>query len=605
MLTEIDSFLSFDSLADAFRSIASRQGDATLLSYEGAQWSYHEIDAWSDAIADRIALWLAPRPQVVGVMSNELPLVLAAYLGVLKAGCAYAALDPALPNERLSALARAGGIAGCVVDPSLTERATAVMKSSANVLVLAAAEASARAHRFEAAIERTARSHVLFTSGSTGAPKAVPRTHEAMLHNAQRHRLLGLGRGDRVSLLSRRGFFDSVSNPFAAILAGATVCARRLLSGDAGDLARWIARERVTVYYSFPTIFRQMLATGPSADMLSSLRLVYLGGESVHPDDLKRCRELLRPDAQIAVGLGSTETGLTAVKLARVDAIDGDVVTVGKPLAGIRIEIWDEGGKPAEPMQTGTIVCRSRFIFHGYLNDDGESRRSIYPDPGEPGSYVYESGDRGYFDSSGELVVIGRGDHQVKLRGFRVELGEIESTLRRHAQVREAAAIVASATDGAGDDALVAFVRPELDKLDADALKAWLAEKLPEHMVPVRIVVLARLPQTPNGKLDRHALAGVYRSMREQEIAARREEEPQGPLEATVASLWSELLHVPSIGRQDRFFALGGNSIKALIFVSRLSHELGAQMPLTLLLEDDRLSFFCARCSAYLAEPSQ
>jgi amino acid adenylation domain-containing protein len=600
MSVDRDSFLRFRSLADAFRAIASKQPDATLLSYEGSEWSHQEIDAWSNGIARRIIERFGRRKQVIGVLSSELPLVLASYLGVLKAGSAYAGLDPALPNERLAALKDVAGISSCITDQEGLPQATLLMQSADSILVVDLKDSSNYVSDLDVTIQRTDICHILFTSGSTGQPKAVPRSHEDQLHNVERHGCLNLNSSDRVMLISRRGFFDTVSNPFAPMLFGATTCAIRLLNGG-DDLARWLAQERVTVYYSFPTIFRQLLATSATADALACLRLVYLGGEGVHLHDLVRCRELLRPEARVAVGLGSTETGVTAIKLHTMRDGVPDVVTVGKPLSGVRIEIWDDDKVPLGSMGVGTIVFRSRFMFHGYLGDDDRNGRSIYPDPEESGSYIFESGDRGYFDAAGELVVAGRRDDVVKLRGFRIELGEIEATLRRHPAVREAVALLASTTGSPQDDELIAFVAAPAEAVNEEVLRPLVKEKLPGHMVPARVFVVESLPRTANGKADRRGLVARYISLREKELAERSRQEPQGRLETKVAALWSELLKVPGIGRQDRFFSLGGNSLKALIFMSQLNEELAGEIPLMFLFEDDQLFSFCDRCSTYLA----
>lgn len=596
-----ERFLDFGSLSAAFSAVASRRGDATLLSYEGEEWSFRAMDAWSDRIARQILLKFGRQKQVIGVVSNELPLVLASYLGIMKSGSAYAGLDPALPDERLAALRQVASISGCIADGSCRAKAANLMGASDLVMVPDGTEAVEGLDEVGVTVASSDVCHILFTSGSTGQPKAVPRTHEDQLHNVERHRPLGLNANDRATLISRRGFFDSVSNPFVAMLYGAKVCAIRLLTG-AEDLGRWIEREQATFYYSFPTVFRQLLATEPEPGALASLRLVYLGGESVQPDDLSRACRLLRKDAQIAVGLGSTETGLTALKLHTVGCGAPNKVTVGRPVGGIRVEIWGEDRRPAPPMEVGTIVFRTPYMFHGYLGAEDRADRVIYPDPVHPGSYVFESPDLGYLDAGGELVITGRRGDLVKLRGFRIELGEVETTLRGHPAVREAAALVSSSDESAQDDELIAFASASTGCADEEDLRRWLRTKLPEQMVPTRVVIVEDFPRALNGKVDRRGLAELYRSTRRVELAQRPQLRPQEGLETTVAAIWTSLLNLPNIGREDRFFQVGGNSLKALIFMSLLNKQLGTEMPLLFLFEDDQLSTFCERCSSHLAQ---
>jgi peptide synthetase PhsA len=600
MFSDRDGILRFRSLADAFSAVAFERADATLLSYEGKAWSYRDIDSWSNSIALDVLAKFGPEKTVLGVMSEDLPLVLASYLGILKAGCAYAGLDPGLPDVRLAALKSVAGISGCIADEPHLSKAAMLMTSPDGVLVARPPERAGDAGAPGIDIRGSDICHILFTSGSTGKPKAVPRSHEDQLHNAERHRALALGPGDKVTLISRRGFFDSVSNPFAAMLSGATICAIRLLTG-AEELGQWIERERLTVYYSFPTIFRQLLATNPPADALASLRLVYLGGEAVHRDDLQRACQLLQADAQIAVGLGSTETGVTAIKLYPVRDGAPEVVSVGRARDGVRIEIWNDEKAPVGPMEVGTIVFRSRFIFHGYRGVEGHSDGTVYPDPGAPGSYIFESSDRGYLDRAGELVITGRRDDLVKLRGFRIELGEVEAALQHHPEVRQASALLTSPTGSPQDDELVAFVSTRRPSSAEDGIKQWLARTLPDHMIPTRILVVDEFPYTPNGKIDRRGLATLYASIRKTELETRPQADPQGALEAKVAALWSLLLKKDRISRNDSFHALGGNSLNALVFVSLLKKELGKDIPLLFLFEDDRLCSFCDRCAAYLA----
>ncbi|WP_315731572.1 MULTISPECIES: non-ribosomal peptide synthetase [unclassified Bradyrhizobium] len=594
-----NGFLRFESLASAFKATAAVREDATLLRYENKGWSYRQIDAWSDLIADRIEDELGRQPRVVGVMSNELPLVLASYLGILKAGHACAGLDPGLPQDRLATHRGAASICCCLAGPSELEQATAVMGSRRNVLAVDPNVIAGQTSGRQRPIGKTSLSHVLFTSGSTGTPKVVPRTHGAILHNLDRHRALNLNAADKVTLLSRRGFFDSISNPYAAILSGSTVCALRLLDGGAPDLIRWISEERPTVYYSFPTIFRHLVASKPRPETLCSLRLVYLGGENVSSDDLRHARKLLPATAEIAVGLGSTETGLTALNIVAANDPCPDVVSVGKPLPGIRIEIWDENGRVLEPMREGTIVFRSPFIFQGYLNQNSSS---ISPDPDRPGSYMYVSGDCGYFDHVGGLVVTGRADEQIKIRGYRIELGEIETILRRFAGLHDAVALSVSLSDDSLDKSLVAFVTSNTGQVDETAIRLFLADRLPHHMVPRRIFIIPRIPQTANGKADRRILVEIYEGIRRAETAGRAIEVPTGVVEQKVASLWCDILKTHFVSRSDRFFDLGGNSITALIFISRLGRELGHAIPLNFLFDDDELTSFCSRCAAHLAE---
>ncbi|MET0498204.1 MAG: non-ribosomal peptide synthetase [Steroidobacteraceae bacterium] len=599
----LDYSAAAETLAQAFTAVARRQPSTVLLSYEEMQWTYEQMDRWSDVVAAQITDAL-PAPGVIGVSSNSPPLLLASYLGVLKAGHAYAGFDPSFPDERLTAMASVASLCAWLTDEEQYRRVRDRLRP--NVPVIAASEADgpirASTRRDPAPGDL---SHVLFTSGSTGVPKAVPRKHAHILHNAWRHRALRIAPGDKLTLITRHGFWDAVSNPYNALLNGATICATRVFGGDRYSLADWIERERITVYYSLTTVFRQLLATRRPQDKLESLRLVYLGGERVDASDVQKCKAILRDRAEVAIGLAATETGITALKVRPVAELSSDAQpTVGAPLDGIDIEIRTEQGALAAPNVEGQIVFRSEYIFSGYLNAPtlaGATSR-IHPDPQHPGRYVYESGDYGFFDRRGELIVIGRMDQQVKIRGFRVELGEIESTLRNSPGIADVAVVLNPGTEASAnaEAAIVAFVVGRED-LDLQQLRATLIARLPEYMVPARIWPLERIPRLPNGKIDRLGLANQDVEKQSERSALEINNGPVGELEQTVATLWSELLGVACVSRTDRFFQVGGNSLKALMFIFKLTERIGGELPYSLILEDDELRSFCARASELVA----
>jgi acyl-coenzyme A synthetase/AMP-(fatty) acid ligase len=587
------------TLTQAFAEVARRQPSTILLSYEEKQWTYEQVDRWSDAVAARIADAL-PAPAVIGVTSNSPPWLLASYLGVLKAGHAYACFDPSFPDERLMTMARVASLSAWLTDEEQYKRVRD--RLDPNVPVIAA-------HQDDGPIRgRPGRgpapddlSHILFTSGSTGVPKAVPRKHAHILHNSWRHRALRIAPGDKLTLITRHGFWDAVSNPYNAMLNGATICATRVFGGDRYSLADWIERERLTVYYSLATVFRQLLATRRPQDKLESLRLVYLGGERVDASDVRKCKAILPDRAEVAIGLASTETGITALKVRPIAELATDAQpTVGTPVDGIDIEIRTEQGGLAAPNVQGQIVIRSEYIFAGYLNVPTlpGSKSRIYPDLESPGRYVYESGDLGFFDCRGELTVIGRMDQQVKIRGFRVELGEVESTLRNAPAVADVAVVFnpGAEVSANAEAAIVAFLVGRED-LDLQKLRATLTARLPEHMVPARMWLLDRIPRLPNGKVDRLGLVEQDIEKQGERAAIEIPNGPVGELEQTVAKLWSELLGIASVARTDRFFQVGGNSLKALMFIFRLTDHLGSELPYSLILEDDELRGFCARAS--------
>lgn len=606
-MSVLESSPASGTLTQVFEEVAASQPRAILMSYEGRQWTYEEVDRWSNAIAAQLSdsLELAGSG-VIGVTSNDPPWLLASYLGVLKAGHAYAGLDPSFPSERLATMCGVASLAACLTDEDQHTRVRDGLNLGIPTIVACQADGSTARARARQAPRPEDLSHVLFTSGSTGVPKAVPRRHGHILHNTRRHRSLRISPSDKVTLITRNGFWDAVSNPYNAILNGATLCVARVLGGDRFALADWIEREQATVYYSLTTIFRQLLATRHPEDKLQSLRLVYIGGERVDASDVQKCKVVLRERAEVAIGLASTETGITALKVCPVGELEANVQpTVGKPVDGITIEIRRESGDLAAEGELGQIVFLSEYIFSGYLHAStvGEKSR-IYPDRSVPGRYVYESGDLGFFDHRGDLTVVGRMDQQIKIRGFRVELGEIESALRSAPSVADVAVVFSTGAGagGDGDGAIVAFLVGRDTPLDIHGLRARLSTTLPEHMVPARMWLLERIPRLPNGKLDRVGLVALDTEKQRERAALDAQAAPVGDLETTVAKMWSELLDARSFNRTDRFFQVGGNSLKALMLIFRLTEHLGRELPYSLILDDDELSGFCARTAEFVAK---
>jgi acyl-coenzyme A synthetase/AMP-(fatty) acid ligase/aryl carrier-like protein len=581
---------SSQSVGAAFDRCAAQYGSKVLLTYAGQELSYAEAKWRSDQLAIYLLSQTLRTNEVVGISSYDMRLVLMSCLGVMKAGCAYVPLDPALPDRRLQAMMKTVNLRHCVTDDSFADRLARLM-GPGGAVIRASDFFGLAGDRLDIRVPETHTAHVLFTSGSTGIPKGVPRTHAQVLHNVFRHRDLGVGPSDRVTLITKNGFFESVSNPYTAFLNGATLCGIALMREGIEEFARWIRRERISVYYSFPTIFRQLASVSPSRSDVQSIRLVYLGGEPVEPNDLKTCRAILRSDAQIAVGLNSTETGLTLLNLFSAHAVDAELdVSVGKPVDEVDVELRDEAGQITTG-RLGELVIRSRHIFSGYIAADPESQSRIYEDSGAPGHFVFHTRDLAKVDEAGCYTLVGRGGEQIKLRGYRIELAEVERALRSLASVADACAVVLGDASKREDlDLAVFVVARQARALNAAAVREQLREILPDYMIPAFIVPIDRLPQTPNGKIDRQALASTTkRSLTQPDSGSA----PSSELETSVAANWCDLLNVNEVFRESNFFDLGGNSIKALRHIAYLRARFERQIPIKLLFERPTLHAFC------------
>jgi amino acid adenylation domain-containing protein len=583
-----------NSVGEAFDRVAAANGSKILLSCAGKELTYAEARKRSGQLANQLRRHRLRQNEAIGISSNDTALVLIACLGIMKAGYAYVSLDPALPDRRMKTMMEIADLRLCVTD---TERISRIDRLGVGAHPIDRPDFPPEFpdDTSDVIVPPDSLAHILFTSGSTGIPKAVPRKHFQVLHNIFRHRDLRIGPDDRMTLITKNGFFESVSNPYTAFLNGATLCGISLMTEGITEFSSWIRREKITVYYSFPTIFRQLAATAPSKADMELIRLLYLGGEAVEPSDLRTCKMLLRDDAEIAIGLNSTETGLTLLNLFPVAAIDDDTNTsLGTPVAGINVELHDESGRVCEN-GFGEIIIRSPYIFSGYLNGSPDTQSRIYEDEAAPGTFVFRTGDLARVDEAGRYSILGRIGQQIKLRGYRIELGEIESAFRSLETITDACAVVVGESSNAEELAIAIFVVGCQGRaLNTSELRHRVSEFLPTHMVPAFILAVDQLPQTSNGKIDRQALS---LRLQRPELSSAPAMAHSTELEGVVADSWRDLLRVEKILPESNFFDLGGNSIKALRHIAWLRARSKQKIPIRLLFEKPTFGAFCETLS--------
>jgi amino acid adenylation domain-containing protein len=577
-----------DALLHArFARQAARTANAVAVEGPGGTLTYADLDARSSRLAHHLRSRGAGPERTVGVMLDRSPELVVALLGVLEAGAAYVPLDPAYPAERLGAMLRDSGARLLLTRGA---RGTALGEAEGVEVVCLERDADAIAAQPtdapDVAMSPGNAAYVIYTSGSTGQPKGVVVTHGGLL----RQRAVPLAADDRVLQGLSFAFDPSVWELFAPLLAGARVVVPPAgITGDGEVLARFMAEWRVTTLQIPPSLLSG-LVEAPGLEACRALRRVFSGGEPLPAELARRLTERL--PVELYNCYGPTEASID-VAGCRVDDPRAPI-TIGRPVHNARVFLLDARMEPVPIGVPGELYAGGVGVARGYLGSTGRTAERFVPDPfsGEPGARLYRTGDRARWRADGTLEFMGRVDHQVKIRGCRIEPGEVESALRAHPSVQEAA--VVARADG-GEARLVAYAAPR--EVDAGALLGFLKGRLPAHMLPAAIVVLDRLPLAPNGKVDRFALPAPGAE------EAREYAAPRNALEERLAAIFAEVLEAGRVGIHDDFFQLGGHSLLATRVVSRVREAFGVELPLRTVFDASTVAALAPHVEALRGAP--
>jgi amino acid adenylation domain-containing protein len=563
-----------------FEAQAARTPDAVAVAFGGRSLAYRELDARANRLASHLAgLGVGPEVRVGICLERGLePLV--CILGVMKAGGAWVPVDPGHPAERQGYVLADSGVAVLLTQARLAHR----LPDLPGVRVIAVdreweriAAEPAEAPRTGVTAENLA--YVIYTSGSTGRPKGVAMHHRGVCNYIDWGiGFYGADRGNGSPVFSSLAVDLTLTN-FLPLFAGRTV--HFLPEENAVEALAAALRERrgygaVKITPVHLTLLTPLLTADEAKEAAHTLVI----GADFLPAEPTVFWQEHAPGVRLMNEYGPTETvvGCSAYVLPNGVHRAGPV-PVGGPIQNLAFYVLDERMEPVPVGLPGELYIGGAGVARGYLGRPALTAEKFVPDPfGGAGARMYRSGDRARWLEGGNLMVLGRADGQVKLRGYRVELGEIEAVLRRHPSVTGCLAVVRE--DRPGDRRLVAYVAATGPDAGAAALRAHLLRSLPEYMVPAAFVVMDALPRTATGKLDPRALpAPVYGA------EGREPDEPHSYLEARLLQLWEELLGVEGIGATDDFFELGGNSLLALRLFTRVNRALGCDLPVATLFE--------------------
>ncbi|GLZ39063.1 non-ribosomal peptide synthase/polyketide synthase [Actinokineospora sp. NBRC 105648] len=516
------------TLPSLLRAQAGRTPDAPAIITGDAVLSYAELDARTDRVAAALRARGAGPETVVAVRLGRSAELIVAELAAVKAGAAFLPVDPAYPADRIAYMIEDAQPVLVLDDPALPE--------------------SDALGPVEVSVDNPA--YVIYTSGSTGRPKGVVVTHAGLASFAAAEvERFDVRVGDRVLAFSSPSFDASVLELCMALGAGAAIVVPPpgpLLGEQLGDV---LATQRIS-HTLIPPV---ALATLPAIE-LPDLRTLVVGGDACSAELVARWA----PGRRMINAYGPTES--TVVATWSDPLLPGGVPPIGRPIHNTRAYVLDGGLEPVPVGVPGELYVAGVGLARGYLRRPGLTAERFIANPFD-GGRMYRTGDVVRWNADGELVFVGRADNQVKVRGFRIELGEVESALRAHPAVRDAAAAVH--TDPAGHKRLVGYVAgPDLP--DSAALREFLTETQPDHLVPTAFVLLPLLPMSPNGKVDRRALPAPDLTASTVAYVA-----PTTPVEEALAKVWADVLGVERIGLADNFFALGGDSILSIQVAAR------------------------------------
>jgi amino acid adenylation domain-containing protein len=580
-------FPSDSTLHELFRKQADQKPDAIALLAGDQSMTYRKLDAISDQIAQLLIAEGIQPGDFVAIYLNRSFEMMAGILGILKAGGAYVPIDVHYPADRMAFMLEDARSKVILTQSSLQNN---IPETPAKVICLDQIPLVTQSRRLP--VSRSPSPHLaymIYTSGSTGKPKGCMITHENVHHQLEGQQAIAPEPIGAMMLTVSISFDVSVLTIFWTLLQGATLVLPK--QGEEQDMVRLadiIYRHKVTHIMTLPSPYTLLLEQAP-AEKLQSLRLVNVSGE-VCPTSLAQKHEQVLPQCQLYNLYGPTEATVHCTYFTFPRGFNQQKVPIGLPILNYKIFILDENQREVSVGEVGEIYIggTKSVVGAGYWNRPELTAERFIPPPGHLenavalNSKLYKTGDLGKWMLDGNIEFLGRSDFQVKCRGFRVELGEIETVVSNHPAVKETVVLLKNQQE-VNNQHLVAYLTLKKEKtLTVSELRVYLQQTLPEYMLPSHVVFLDKMPLTTNGKFDRNALP---EPANERPPLTESYETPVSDLEKWIANKWELLLHLTPVGRHDRFFELGGNSIQAAKFIGQLMDVLQTSVFITTIFD--------------------
>ncbi len=566
------------SIGARFEEQVAHGPDRLAVKFGAASFTYAQLNAEANQVAHAILAARGEEAEPVAVVVEQGISLVAATLGVLKAGKFYVPLESAHPRDRLAFMLRDSRASLVLASTTAAPLVRELAPNDLRIIDLGHLDRSLPRTNPALRLSPDAYACIYYTTGSTGPPKGVVDVHRNVLHNVMRYTNgLRITSDDRLTLLQSPSFSGAVSSMFAALLNGSASFPFDVRHSSSAALADYVEDGRITIYHSVPTILRSFLG---GARVFPSVRIVRLEGDQASVRDVELVRRHFAPHCVLVNGLGATETGIVRRHFMRVDTpLLGGVVPVGHAVEDMEVLILDDAARPLPTGSTGEIAVCSDYLALGYWHRPDLTHRAFVAAPNRAGRRMYRTGDLGRLRPDGCLEHLGRRDFRVKIRGETVEIADVEAALHQLPMIREAA--VTARVDARGDQRLVAyFVAAPGPTPTASAIRQALASTLAPPSIPSWFESLDALPVNENLKIDRSALPD---RSRERPNLDAPYVPAHDPTQARIVHIWETLLDVAPIGIRDDFLDLGGDSLLAARMIAMAGDALDADLPLAIL----------------------
>ncbi|HEY7220753.1 MAG TPA: non-ribosomal peptide synthetase [Candidatus Binatia bacterium] len=583
------------SIPQRFEKIARQFPDRIAVESTGHRLTYRDLNRGANKIAHAVLSALGHENHSIAVLMDHDAPVVSAIMGALKAGKFYVPLDPSLPLARSKFILDDAQAEVIITDTKHLSLARSLVNSPSRLLNIDETDnlpdTNPSAHAQPGDL-----CWVIYTSGSTGQPKGVMQNHRNVLHFMMNYTNgLHICAADRLTLLYSFSVNGGAQDIFAALFNGAALCPYDLKTAGFAGLEHWLLDKKITIYHSVPTVFRQFAESLTGREGFPDIRTVRLGGEPIYRRDVNIFKKHFSNDCILVNRLGSTETGsLRMFFLSRETELQGNLVPVGYAVPDNEILLVDDSGAPVAADE-GEITVRTQFVSPGYWRRPELSAASFVDDPVDKKIKLYRTGDLGRMLPDGCLLHLGRKDFFIKIRGYRVELEEIETKLLELPGIKDVA--VTALNNNSGDERLVAYVVPKTAPgPNVSEMRRFLADNLPEYMIPAVFIALDALPLTDTLKVDRKALPAPDGS---RPAIAACYEAPHNSIEEALAKIWAEVLELDRVGVHDDFFDLGGHSLAATRVISRVVEIFPIKLPIKALFDSPTVAEMAAVIAPY------